>query len=157
MNYTVRKAARAVILTPQNEVLLMRMAFPWREEDLWILPGGGIEPGEEAEAAVAREVLEETGATGIEIAGEVWYRESFVEAVNTHLKQRYFLVYAARFAARPTDLSEREMEWVREYRWWSVSALVESDIDVEPIRIAQGLEAIIRSGVPAEPIEIDAL
>ena len=92
----------------------MRMAFPWRDDDLWILPGGGIEPGEDAEAAVVREVYEETGGTDIQIAGEVWRRESFVEETRTHLKQRYFLVRAARFDAQPMDLSEREMAWVRE-------------------------------------------
>ncbi len=157
MDYSVRKAARAVILTPQNEVLLMRMAFPWREEDVWILPGGGIEPGEDVEAAVAREVFEETGGTDIQIVGEVWRRESFVEETRTHLKQRYFLVRAARFDAKATDLSEREMEWVREYRWWSAAALLRSDIAVEPIRIAEGLQDIIQSGLPPKPVEIDAV
>ena len=135
----------------------MRMAFPWRDEDVWILPGGGIEPGERAESAVAREVEEETGATDIRIVGEAWRRKSFVEATDTHLHQRYFLVHAARFDARPTDLSEQEMAWVREYRWWSVTALASSDINEEPERIADGVLAIIRSGLPPEPVNIDAL
>ena len=143
-------------MTPQNEVLLMRMAFPWRHDELWILPGGGIEPGESVESAVAREVLEETGAKDIEIIGEAWRRKSFVEATDTHLHQRYFLVHAARFDAAPTDLSEQEMAWVREYRWWSVTALASSNINVEPEQIAEGLLTIIRAGLPPEPVEIDA-
>ena len=32
-----------------------------RDVPMWVLPGGGIDPGEEAESAAAREVLEESG------------------------------------------------------------------------------------------------
>jgi ADP-ribose pyrophosphatase YjhB (NUDIX family) len=157
MTYIVRNAARAIILTPERYVLLMRMAFPWREEDVWILPGGGIEDGEHVYATVSREILEETGAKDIEIIGEAWRGESKVEATSTHLKQRYFLVYAARFEPEPTDLSEQEMDWLRECRWWSVDSLATANIMVEPERIACGLRALISNGLPPTPIEIDEL
>ena len=100
-------------------------------------------------------IAKPTSARKIEIVGEAWHRESFVEATRTHLKQRYFLVRAQRFEAEAVDLSEHEMAWVREYRWWSVDTLLESDIVVEPIRIAEGLQEIIRTGLPPAPIEID--
>ena len=157
MGSTKRRAARAILLTPQHEVLLMRMVFPWRNEDLWILPGGGIEPGEDAQSSAAREVLEETGATDITIVGEAWYRDSFVDATNTHLQQRYFLAHTERFEPKPTDLSEAEMDWVREYRWWSIDELTRADVVVEPFRIGKGLVEIVENGLPSTPIEIDAL
>lgn len=35
-----------------------------RHTDQWIVPGGGLEPEEEADAAAAREVIEEAGVRG---------------------------------------------------------------------------------------------
>jgi 8-oxo-dGTP diphosphatase len=50
----------AVVLDPEGRVLLARRGHePLKGE--WSLPGGGVELGETLEAAVAREVFEETG------------------------------------------------------------------------------------------------
>ena len=157
MAHSVRKTARAIILTPQHEVLLMRVAFPWLDEDLWILPGGGVEEGEDVRSTIAREVYEETGATDIEIVGEAWRNELVIAATNVHLKQRFFLVRAKHFDAEPTDLSEPEMNWVREYRWWTVNSLMTADIALEPEHIVDGIQNLISHGLPAEPIDIDGL
>jgi ADP-ribose pyrophosphatase YjhB (NUDIX family) len=157
MAVTVRKAARAIILTPANEILLMRMAFPWRTDDLWITPGGGIEAGEAATDAVTREVFEETGATDIQIIGEAWFRDEIVEATQTHMKQRYFLIHTAKFDPEATELLGKEKEWFREYRWWQASALKNAAIEVEPSKIARGLEKLIRNGLPERPIAIDSI
>ena len=44
-----------------GEVLLSRLAPSISEDELWTLPGGGIEFGEHPDDAVVREVHEETG------------------------------------------------------------------------------------------------
>jgi len=50
----------AVVLDDEGRVLLARRAHePLKGE--WSLPGGAVEVGETLEAAVAREILEETG------------------------------------------------------------------------------------------------
>src|SRR5438477_11735751 len=52
----------AVVLNRTGHVLLAKRAHePLKGE--WSLPGGGVEIGETLEAAVAREILEETGLT----------------------------------------------------------------------------------------------
>jgi 8-oxo-dGTP diphosphatase len=55
-----RVAAYAVIVRA-GEVLLSRLAPAISEDELWTLPGGGIEFGEHPDDAVVREVHEETG------------------------------------------------------------------------------------------------
>ncbi len=49
-----RDAARAIVLTPQHEVLLLRIRAPQGGDWLWITPGGGLEAGESIEAGLAR-------------------------------------------------------------------------------------------------------
>jgi len=55
----MRVAAYAVILDDDRRVLLARWTEGRRVS--WTMPGGGLEPGEDPEAAVRREVREETG------------------------------------------------------------------------------------------------
>ncbi len=55
-----RVAAYAVILR-EDEILLSRLAPRVSREELWTLPGGGLDHGEDPHDAVVREVHEETG------------------------------------------------------------------------------------------------
>lgn len=54
----MRDAAIGIILEKESgKVLLIKR----EDTPIWVLPGGGIDPGETAEEAVIREILEETG------------------------------------------------------------------------------------------------
>lgn len=55
-----RLAAYAVVLRDE-QVLLSRLAPRVSAQELWTLPGGGVEHGEDPRDAVVREVYEETG------------------------------------------------------------------------------------------------
>jgi 8-oxo-dGTP diphosphatase len=50
----------AVVHDPGGRLLLVRRANP-PAQGLWSIPGGRVEPGEDDETAVVREVAEETG------------------------------------------------------------------------------------------------
>ena len=50
-------AAIAIIFNEKEQVLLVKR----KDVDVWVLPGGGIEPAESPENAVRRETEEETG------------------------------------------------------------------------------------------------
>jgi ADP-ribose pyrophosphatase YjhB (NUDIX family) len=53
---------RAALITPDGELLTIRRTRPG-QEPYSVLPGGGVEPGEDLHAALARELREEIAAT----------------------------------------------------------------------------------------------
>ena len=58
----IRSAARAVLLTEENRILMYRAEEPVTRKQIWVTPGGGIEEAETPEQAVRRELMEETGS-----------------------------------------------------------------------------------------------
>lgn len=80
-------AVGAVLLAPHGRVLLVRRRRP-PAAGSWSLPGGRVEPGETLEAAVRRELLEETGiATRVVAPLEIVHvaHEGFAYAIHEHL------------------------------------------------------------------------
>ncbi len=65
MEYTHLVSVAALVTNEENQILLVKS--PWRG---WEYPGGLIEPGESFEAALKREVREESGVE-IQITGFV--------------------------------------------------------------------------------------
>src|SRR6478736_8169388 len=59
-----RVAAYAVILR-DGAILLSRLAPSVTPEELWTLPGGGLDHGEDPHDAVVREIYEETGLDAV--------------------------------------------------------------------------------------------
>ena len=53
---------RALLITPDNELLTIQRIRPG-QDPYWVLPGGGVETGEDLETALARELREEIAAT----------------------------------------------------------------------------------------------
>ena len=74
--------ARVVILDDDGRVLMLRQHHENR--DIWMVPGGGIEEGENAIDAAKREVKEETGLD-IEVGKLIWH----VEEVSEKKGQRF--------------------------------------------------------------------
>ena len=52
----IRQAVRALLITPDDHVLLVR--FEFLTKTVWALPGGGLDPGETHIEALHRELIE---------------------------------------------------------------------------------------------------
>ena len=102
--------ARAVIPDADGRVLFDRTHHPGKAPFYW-LPGGGVEPGETAEEALRRELIEEASLV-ITVERLLYVSENlFVESGDyRHEVILYFLARAGEtLPGAPTDL--RNHEW----------------------------------------------
>ncbi|MFI6299735.1 NUDIX hydrolase [Nonomuraea sp. NPDC050790] len=94
------------IVTSGGRILLTRLSdsSPIFQPGAWHLPGGGIDPGEQPEQALARELREETGLdlTGSRLVGARTYAVTRL-GVSWHLVG---LFYRAEVASGPAAVTE---------------------------------------------------
>lgn len=144
-----RLAVRAIILTPEREVLLMRIR-PVTRPPYWLTPGGGVEPGESEDQALRRELREELGLDDFDL-GPLLMTHSFVGpgARRVTHRQRIFLIQQARFQPYMSDpLEARTLEC---FHWWPLADLRKTSETVFPPKLAQTLEQFLSAGPTPPP------
>ena len=146
----LRPAVRAVVLDPDDRTVLMRYV-----DDVWAVPGGGIDPGEADEEVLARELAEELGLDDYALGPCVWWREHWFPELGEKWggqAERIYLVRSGRFEPAPRlDLTA---ENVVEVRWWTLDELLASDAEFAPRRLAILLRDLLATGPPAEPEDV---
>ncbi len=142
-----RRAVRAILLTPDHEVLLIRIQ-PHEGPAFWVMPGGGIEPGEDPAAALRRELREELGLTQCEPGPVVWLRHHTFDWDGRRLSQReeYRIVPVKRFDARMLD--PNEARFVTELRWWRARDLARAAERLTPLAVADIVQDYLANGPP---------
>lgn len=106
--YVDRPGAYAVIVNERGDVALIR--FPQG----YFLPGGGIDPNEDALAALAREVREETGHE-VQVVRELGWASQLlvVRHDELHLNKvgRFFVARLGPKTQAPQE-SDHSLEWL---------------------------------------------
>lgn len=150
-----RHAARALLLDPDNHVLLVRFEFP--TATVWGLPGGGLDVGETAEDGLRRELYEELGLTEFELGPHIWSREHVIPMITGHDGQQdqIHLVRIGRFDPEPTIGWDRlRAEFVHEIRWWSVPEIgAANDTLFSPRSLHRLVLDLLSQGAPPRPID----
>ncbi len=112
MSDDLRERATCVLIRDERVLLVAD------GERKYMLPGGGVDPGETIEAAARRELLEETGL----VASRAEYLYAFETASNRHH------VFAVE-ADGPLDEGRITADGeIRGFLWWDM----ESDVPVYP-------------------------
>lgn len=77
------RAAGVIALTPDKQVIVVHQFRPGAERWLYELPGGALNPGEDPEAGMLRELEEETGYRpgAVTFLGQVDAREAYINGV----------------------------------------------------------------------------
>jgi TDG/mug DNA glycosylase family protein len=151
----LRDAVRAVVLDPSDRVLLVRFEFPART--VWAPPGGGVEPGETDEHAIARELAEEAGIRDYELGPPVWTREHWFPMPISYAgqRERVYLVHAPALEPAPEltwdELREEGMTGVR---WWTLDELAATEERFTPRRLPDLIRDLLVQGPPADPLDV---
>lgn len=160
-NKNFRPAVRALVIDEDNAVLLVKLVFP--HGSWWVLPGGGINNGEDLHDALRRELHEEVGLRDAEISDHVWNRIHQFQMTDTDgvswdgQSESVFLVRTNRFTPAPLfSQEELRRENLCEHKWWTMTELLAHDgpDNISPPDLASYVHVIITNGVPATPFEI---
>ena len=143
----VRHAVRALLVAADEpRVLLSQLLVPDSGRQIWLAPGGGIEPGEDHAAALKREVFEETGWHLDEAQGPVWCRQhEFVfrgRRINQH--ETYYVAVVPHFT--PTlenNVDASEAELMGAFKWWPLDEIQASDDIFVPVTFGQHFEVLL--------------
>lgn len=113
-----RVAVRIVLLDQSDRVLLFEgrdLSDTGDTVRFWFTAGGGVDEGESFEGAAERELLEETGQSGLSLIGPFHSREfDFLTALSDH------------------GWTELEQAAMTTWRWWSTEELVTEGVHYFP-------------------------
>ena len=155
----MRVSAKLFLLDAHGRLLLLDCTDPARPGSRWQeLPGGGVEPGEDAVTATVREVLEETGVVvDPALVGPLQWTQtaSFLWRGSAHVSAHEGRV--ARLTGPPvveaTALTEHEVGTLLGQRWWTPEELAAHDGRFFPRHVPALLPRLLAGERVDEPFD----
>ena len=122
----LRRAARIIVLDPEERILLHRFVLSDRPP-FWVTTGGECDPGETFEDAARRELLEETGIDadpGPQIA-RMQPEFVTVEGEPVIADERFFVVRVAETIIDTSRHTALEQSVMQEHRWFTAEEIAQ--------------------------------
>ncbi len=126
-------AAHVLVIDPEERVLLVHGSGIGPAAGYWVLPGGGVEPGETPLQVAIREVREETGLqlTETDVTGPIGSGQVAFSFGNVAYRQQqhYFATWVGGLDPLTTGIggfdpdevgSEQESRGALSFSWWSL-------------------------------------
>lgn len=152
MRYRPRHRDRAAAICIADGFLLLNKRIRSGFGLYYVIPGGGVDPGEKPSSAARREIEEETGLR-VEIGREVFF--GFTSTGNRH---SYFLAHTKKLpVALPHRAEENEPDRIAKRgtvqpQWAALRKL--SKLRLLPPALKSALLHALRFGFPRRPVEI---
>jgi 8-oxo-dGTP pyrophosphatase MutT (NUDIX family) len=140
-----RRAARVLVLDPDNRVLLFLHDYNRPNGRYWGTPGGGLNDGESFDDGARRELIEETGWTDVIIGIEVIHERTRDLQFTDEVVRQHDQFFLARVNKRQREIDPSAEEThpadgIVGWRWWTIGQL---DTTKEGIGV-RGLANLIR-------------
>ncbi|HYP44686.1 MAG TPA: NUDIX domain-containing protein [Propionibacteriaceae bacterium] len=135
-----RVTVRVILVNEADETLLFEDSDPGLPEfRWWVVPGGGMDPGESEQETAIREVAEETGCalTLADLLGPV-ARRHVVHGYSDQVIEQQESFFVARVASFEVDAAGHTMEeqlTLQQSRWWDRGDLSRTDAWIWPDRL----------------------
>jgi 8-oxo-dGTP pyrophosphatase MutT (NUDIX family) len=162
----LRNTVRILLLNEQQQLLLMRVVDPTTtnldktpRDAFWCTVGGKIEPNENINEALSRELFEETGLLlqDVEIGPTVWFgrHKMILSGKEVELDEKFVVVKTNSAKVSMQNFTENEKSVVTHLEWLTIDQILGHKELIYPAILKTHLTDIINGKYPPTPIFVD--